>query len=183
MPPPNAPVRNTDDSETESESEIVAVSELESDPDQYYIENQLGLPEYQHNIVRSSPPPADSNISNDLNNSEFFQGMVQKLTLQFAKTAYRVQISANKENEKINTDIVLTLGSKVRRTLRMNLHYSADLKNIQKNTKIDIQIENSYRSNPTININIDFRGKKHERGIEDDEGETNIHVQVKKTKN
>lgn len=108
-PPPHAPVRIIDDSETESESEIGVVSELESHPDKTfdYIENQLGLPEYQHNTVRSSPPPVDANISNKLNSSEFFQRVVRKLTLRFAKTAYKIQISENEGNETMNTDIVL----------------------------------------------------------------------------
>jgi hypothetical protein len=50
-----------------------------------------------------------------------------KTDLTVAKTAYRVQISANEGNETMNTDIVLTLGSKVRKTSLMNRHYGADL--------------------------------------------------------
>ena len=186
MPPLHAPVRNTDDSETRSENEIGVASELESQPDQafeYAVENKPGSPEYQH--IRSSPPPVDANITNELGGSEFFQRVVQKLTLWFAKTAYKVQISGNEGNETMNTDIVLSLGSEVRRTSSMNRHYGADLKIIQKNTKIKVKVVNSYHSNPTININIEqvhLRGKKHERGIEDFEGATNIHVQMKKIK-
>ena len=131
MPPPHAPVQNTNDSETESESDIGVVSELESQPDQaieYVIENQLGLPQYQHS--RSSPPAVDANIScNEFRSSEFFQGVVRKLTLRFAKTAYKVQISGNEGNETMNTDIVLTLSSKVRKTSSVN-HYGADLKKL-----------------------------------------------------
>jgi hypothetical protein len=53
-------------------------------------------------------------------------------------------------------------------------------------TKIEVHVEDSYyRSNPTININIKqacFRGKKHEREIENVEEKTEIHVQVKKSR-
>ena len=52
-------------------------------------------------------------------------------------------------------------------------------------TKIEVHIEGSYRSNPTINVNIELAqvgGRKHEREIEGYEGRTEIHVQVKKTK-
>ena len=52
-------------------------------------------------------------------------------------------------------------------------------------TKIEVHVEGSYRSNPTININIEqaqVRGRKHEREIERDEGRTEIRVQVKKTR-
>ena len=57
------------DSETESESEL----ESQPDKEEYYIENQCGLPEYQRGNIRSSPPPGNADISNDLNiKSEFF---------------------------------------------------------------------------------------------------------------
>jgi hypothetical protein len=51
--------------------------------------------------------------------------------------------------------------------------------------KINVHVEDSYRSNPTININIErvhsgFGRKRHEQEIEGVEGTTNIHVQVKK---
>ena len=86
LPSPHAPVQNAPvvDSETESESS------LESQPDNELdcIENQLGLPEYQYGIFRSSPPPVEANVKNELNNSdsEFFSiSGLQKLTLQFSK--------------------------------------------------------------------------------------------------
>jgi hypothetical protein len=87
MPSPYAPVQNTVviDSETESESELKSQPDKEFD---YIIENQLGLPEYQHGYFRSSPPPVEANVKNELNNSdsEFFSiSGLQKLTLQFAK--------------------------------------------------------------------------------------------------
>jgi hypothetical protein len=62
------------ESETESDTRI---TDPESNPDNAYsgvIENQLGLPEYQHGIIGSSPPPVDANVNcNKLNNErEFF---------------------------------------------------------------------------------------------------------------
>ena len=52
-------------------------------------------------------------------------------------------------------------------------------------TKIEVHIEGSYYSNPTINVNVELaqvKGKKHEQEIEGYEGRTEIHVQVKRTK-
>jgi hypothetical protein len=52
-------------------------------------------------------------------------------------------------------------------------------------TKIEVHIEGSYCSNPTININIEqvqVGGRKHKWEIEGHEGRTEIHVQVKKSK-
>jgi hypothetical protein len=49
-------------------------------------------------------------------------------------------------------------------------------------TKIEVHIEGSYYSNPTININIEqapVGGRKHEQGVEGYEGITEIYVQVK----
>ena len=54
---------------------------------------------------------------------------------------------------------------------------------LQKPMKINIHVEDSCCSNPTININIEqvhFGRKRHEQEIEGIEGTTNIHVQVKK---
>ena len=50
------------ESHTESESHIESENRTdpESDPDQYFIENQQGLPNYQYGIYRSSPPPVDA---------------------------------------------------------------------------------------------------------------------------
>ena len=58
------------ESETESESSCGPETdfELESQPDGYYMENQLGLPENQQGVVRSSSPPRDVNI--DCNKSK-----------------------------------------------------------------------------------------------------------------
>jgi hypothetical protein len=206
MPSPHTSVQNTDfvesktepESETESESEI-EVTDPESDPDNEYsavIENQLGLPEYQYGIIESSPPPVDANAddlnnkgeanADDLNNKgEFFSRRgLQKLTFRLAKTGYRAQVSADDGNDSgaMNTDVVVLLGDKVRRT---SFLWCRSTKSSQKKTKIEVHVEGSYRSNPTININIKqahFRGKKHERQIEGVEGTTEIHVQVKKTR-
>jgi hypothetical protein len=130
MPPEDSPAASplplqnsvVIDSETESESEQPE-SELESQPDrEYYIENQLGLPEYQldrRGIFSSSPPPVNLNaeISNELNgNGKFFsRSGLQKLTLRFAKTASRVEVGANKGNDSgaMNTEFLLSLGDKV----------------------------------------------------------------------
>ena len=72
--PPATPVRNTAivNSETESESEI------QSD-EEHVVENQLGLPEFQHDVIESSPPPVNVNIiCNELNNKgEFFLRCLQ----------------------------------------------------------------------------------------------------------
>jgi hypothetical protein len=72
------PSQAQDHSETEPESEIEVLSDLESQPDreiEYVIENQLGLPEYQRSIIRSSPPPVpvNANTTNESNSSEFIQ--------------------------------------------------------------------------------------------------------------
>jgi hypothetical protein len=119
-PSSHTPERNTAiiDSETEPESEIQSDNELD-----YVVENQLGLPEFQWGVVKSSPPPVDDNIiCNELNNkSEFFSRRgLQKLTfrLLLAKTGCRAQVSADEGNNSgvMNTDIVLSLGDEVRKT-------------------------------------------------------------------
>jgi hypothetical protein len=123
MPP--IPLQNSVivvDSETESESE------LESQPDRSsYVENQLGLPQYQYGVYYSSPPPVNADINNDdlNNNSKFFLRIgVQKLTYCFSKTAnVNEGNDANEGNEAkegndpraTNTEILLSLGDKVRR--------------------------------------------------------------------
>jgi hypothetical protein len=51
--------------------------------------------------------------------------------------------------------------------------------------KIKVHVEDSYHLNPSISINIEqahFREKKHEREIDNIEGTTKIHVQVKKAR-
>jgi hypothetical protein len=59
------------------------------------------------------------------------------------------------------------------------------MKSFQETTKIKVHIGGSYRSNPTININIEqaqVRRRKYEREIEGHEGKTEVHVQVKKSR-
>ena len=82
MPSPHQQNTIFVESQTESESETdpesdTRITNPESNPDNAYsevIENQLGLPEYQHGIIGSSPPPVDANVNcNKLNNErEFF---------------------------------------------------------------------------------------------------------------
>lgn len=137
MPSPHTSVQNTlfDESQTEPESQIEpeseteseSVTEPESNPDKEYdaiIENQLGLPQYQHGI-ESSPPPVDANANCDkLNNGgEFFFSKkgLRKLTFRLAKVTYsaQVRVSADEENDcgdGVNTDVVVLLGDKVRIT-------------------------------------------------------------------
>ena len=73
------------DSETEPESE------LKSQPDRSsYVENQLGLPQYQYGVYCSSPPAVNADINtddlNNVNNSKFFSKIgLQKLTYRFPK--------------------------------------------------------------------------------------------------
>jgi hypothetical protein len=65
-------------SETESDSETEPESVLESHPDNEYefaIQNQLGLAQFQHGDIRSSPPvdvPVDINYNELNSDSEFF---------------------------------------------------------------------------------------------------------------
>ena len=73
--PLSPPVRHTVviDSKTEPESKGPYPNDDEESAS--LIENQAGLPEFQHGIARSSPPPpASDNINHDVsnNNSEFF---------------------------------------------------------------------------------------------------------------
>jgi hypothetical protein len=117
MPP--IPLQNSVvvvDSETESETE------LESQPDRSsYVENQMGHPQYQYGVYCSSPPPANADINNDdlNNNSKFFLRIgLQKLTYCFSKTAnVNEGNDANEGNDPraTNTEILLSLGDKVRR--------------------------------------------------------------------
>lgn len=78
MPP--LPLENSVVVDSETESESV----LESQPDRsFYVENQLGLPEYQYGVYSSTPPPVNADINNDdlNNNSKFFSRIgLQKLT-------------------------------------------------------------------------------------------------------
>lgn len=118
MPP--LPLQNSVvvvESETESESE------LESQPDRSdYVENQLGLPQYQYGVYCSSPPPVNPDINNDnLNDSSkfFLRISLQKLTYCFSKTAnVNEGNDANEGNDPetaTNTKILLSLGDEVRR--------------------------------------------------------------------
>lgn len=185
-PSPPTPAQNAViiDSETEPESETQSDNELDN-----VIENQLGLPGFQCGVIESSPPPVDANIiCNELNKEgEFFSKRgLQILSFRLSKTTGRAQISADegKDSRVMNTDLVLLLGDncKVRRTSSL---WCRSTKLSLKKTKIEVHVEGSYRSNPTININIKqahSRGKKHEREIEGIDGTTEIHVQVKKTR-
>lgn len=79
-PNPSAPdtvfVESVTESETESESDFYErITDVESDPDEEYpIQNQLGLPEYQNYYIESSPPPVDVNVDAnvELNNEGEF---------------------------------------------------------------------------------------------------------------
>ena len=115
---------------------------------------------------------------------------MQKLTFRLAEVTCKAQVSADEGNDsevEVNTDIVLSLGDKVRRTL-LNRHYGAAYKkSLQKKTKIKVHVEGPYHSNPTININVgrahfSLRGTKHKREIEGVGETAEIHVQVKKAR-
>ena len=136
MPPQCTPVQNEleiiPDSETESESE------LESHPDRSfdYIENQLGLPDdYYDRFIRSSLPPVDADISPVDANISSIDANISPVDANISPVDANINpvdanigpvdanINANKGNdsEVMNTDIVLTLGDKVRTTLSTSL--------------------------------------------------------------
>ena len=108
-----------------------------------------------------------------------------KLSFRLAKTGCEAPVSAEEGNDSgvMNTDFELLLGDKVRIIIVQVYKIITEKKTLK--TKIEVHVEGSYRSNPTININIKqghFRGKKHEREIEGAEGTTEIRVQVKKAR-
>ena len=86
MPSPNPSAPNTVfvesefESETESETDFYErITDAESNPDEEFpIQNQLGMPEYQNNFIESSPPPVDVDVDADVelnNEGEFFFSM------------------------------------------------------------------------------------------------------------
>ena len=171
--------------ESESHNDPETHTNLESDPDQeYIIENQLGLPDYQYGIYESSPPPVDPPVNCDALNDkgEYFSWRkVAELSFPLAKVDCKVEVSTV-EGDGLNTEVVVSLSDKVRK--KLSLQCCAYKKSLQKKT-IKVRVEGSYLSNPTININIgqsQLRGTKNKRENEGVEETTEIHVQLKKTK-
>ena len=126
MPSPNPSVQNTVfvESETERETESDLDIYAESDPDEYPIENQLGIPEYQNIFIESSPPPVDVNVNAnvELNNEGGFffstKGL-KRLSFRLAEAACRVQDGRDEGIDSgvgANTEIVLSSDDKVRIT-------------------------------------------------------------------
>ena len=129
-PNPSAPdtvfVESKTESETESEIDFYeCITDVESDPDQECpIQNQLGLPEYQNNFIKSSPPPVNVNVDANVelnNEGEFFFSMegLKRLSFWLAEAACRVQDGQDEGIDSgvgANTDIVLSLDDKVRTT-------------------------------------------------------------------
>lgn len=77
MPSPYTSAQNTAVVESNPELEYVSETEPESNPDreaseEYVIQNQLGLPDYQFGTYVSSPPrgPVDANVNCDKLNNE-----------------------------------------------------------------------------------------------------------------
>ena len=113
------------ESETELEYEVETEyhhTDPESDPDEGYVENQLGLPDYQYGIYVSSPPPADAHVNCDKLNEkgEFFsRRKACKAEFSISQSTHRAEVSAEEGNDSRVAEIALSLSDKVRTTLSL----------------------------------------------------------------
>lgn len=102
-----------DDSSTESESNQ-GNSSLESDPDQssYYIENQLGLEEFQHRCLHDIPE-----VPEPAGESQLFEGIRPMLTPNLDKIDCGVQVSQNepvaKDDVPVDAEMFSSLDGQV----------------------------------------------------------------------
>ena len=124
MPSPNPSAPDTVFVESETNF-YERTTDAESNPNEEYpIQNQLGLPEYQNNFIKSHPPPVDVNVDANVelnNEGEFFFSMegLKRLSFWLAEAACRVQDGQDEGIDSrvgANTNIVLSLDDKVRTT-------------------------------------------------------------------
>lgn len=170
---------------------IVVASDTESDGEGDYpnndeessiIENQAGYP-------LSIPQPASENVghneSNRDNDGEFRlkQRCVQTESLVSRSSLWsssQCRWSGRREQFYWHCIIIGQQGEN--KFIMITTIWPIKL--FQEATKIEVHIKGSHRSDPpTININVEqlqVRGRKHEREVEDYEEKTQINVQIKK---
>jgi len=169
---------------------IVVASDTESDGEGDYPNNdeESSIIENQAGIL-SSPPPASENVghneSNRDNDGEFRlkQRYVQTESLVSRSSLWsssQCRWSGRREQFYWHCIIIGQQGEN--KFIMITTIWP--IKSFQEATKIEVHIKGSHHSDPpTININVEqlqVRGRKHEREVEDYEERTQINVQIKK---